>query len=252
MGMEFIDLTFLRVEEIATQTRAFFFSKPEGFSYKAGQYAMLRLPAERLVEPDIRSGMRPLSIASAPGDAELVFVMREGTTGFKQTMWDLKPGESILLGGPLGNATVSETDNRPVAILSGGVGVAPARSMLRDAVDRGDLRKYVLFYSNRTLPDAAFHSEISALNLHDFTYVWTLTKAETAPSEPGEERGYITADMIEKYLPEWQGALYYVIGAPAFADSMKAVLLAMGIAEGNIHMDPFAGLTGASSATKAS
>lgn len=238
-------MALLRSEEVAEQTMTFVFAKPEGFVFRAGQYVMMRIPSERLVEPDARAGMRPISIASAPDDAELVFVMRAGRTGFKKTMWDLKPGETILVGGPLGNATVPEAESGPIAILSGGVGVAPARSILRDAVAKGDPRKYALLYSNRTMQDAPFHDELfSMMDRPGFTYVWTLTKAEGEPVGSGEERGYITADMIGRHLPEWREALYYVIGAPAFADSMKAVLLGMGIVPERIHMDPFAGLTG--------
>ena len=242
--MEFYPITLIRVEETADRTLAFSFSKPEGYSYRAGQYVMLRVPAERLVEPDVRAGMRPLSLASAPSEAELVFVMREGMTGFKKTMWDLKVGEEISVSAPLGNATVPEGDSRPIAILSGGVGMAPARSMLLEAVAKNDTRKYVLISSNRFQKDVPFHSKLRAIRLPDFTYVFTLS-AETGPStEPGEERGRISAEMIEKYLPEWRESLYYVIGAPAFADAMKALLLGIGIAAENIHIDPFAGLTG--------
>lgn len=237
-------MTLIGSEEVADRTRVFRFSKPDGFSFLAGQYVMLRIPEERLVEPDVRSGMRPLSIASAPHEETLAFVMREGVTGFKRTVWDLARGETVLLGGPLGRATVPDSDTRPIAILSGGVGIAPARSMLRDAVAKGDGRKYVLFYSNRTLSDAPFHDELLTTELPDFRYVWTLTKSETAPSGPGEERGYVTADMIRKHLPEWAESLYYVIGAPAFSDAMKATLLGMGVSEDAIHMDPFTGLTG--------
>jgi len=250
--MEFFPITLLRVQTVADRTHAFFFSKPEGFVFQAGQYAMLRVPAERLIEPDIRSGVRPLSIASAPSESELIFVMREGVTGFKKTMWDLKVGDTISVGSPLGHATVPEGDTRPIAILSGGVGMAPARSMLIEAVAKHDPRKYVLFASNRYLVDTPFHEELAKIRLPDFTYVFTLS-AESAPAAlPGEERGRITAEMIGKYLPEWQKALYYVIGAPAFADAMKALLLGIGIAESDIHIDPFSGLTGPGATTQAS
>ncbi len=250
--MEFFPITLQKVETVAERTHAFYFSKPEGYTFLAGQYAMLRIPVERLVEPDIRSGMRPLSIASAPSETALVFVMREGVTGFKKTMWDLKVGDVISVGSPLGHATIPEGDMRPIAILSGGVGMAPARAMLLEAVAKHDPKKYALFASNRYLTDIPFHNEISKIVLPDFTYVFTLS-AETEPASlQGEERGRITADMIEKHLPEWKESLYYVIGAPAFADAMKALLLGIGIEEKDIHIDPFAGLTGPGVAAQAS
>ncbi len=242
--MDFSPVTLLRIESVADRTLTFYFSKPEGFTFHAGQYAILRVPAERLVEADIRAGMRPLSIASAPSETELAFVMREGVTGFKKTMWDLTVGDVISVSGPLGHATIPDGDVRPIAILSGGVGMAPARSMLIEAVVKNDARKYVLFSSNRFLADVPFQNELTAIRLPDFTYAFTLSAESEPATLPGEERGRITAEVIKKYLPEWPESLYYVIGAPAFADAMKVLLSDIGIAEENIHIDPFSGLTG--------
>lgn len=243
-------LTLIRIEEVADGTRMFVFGKPDGFSFEAGQYVALKIESERLVEPDVRGGVRSFSIASAPGDDELCFVMREGITGFKKTMWDLKPGDTIGCTKAVGHCTVPEADGKTIVILSGGVGIAPARAMVRDAVNRNDTRGYALFYSNRELKDAAFHEDLKAVSLEGFRYVYTLTDTENAPTEPGEERGYITAGMIRKYLPEWRDSHYYVIGAPAFAEAMKAMLISAGVGEEDIKIDPFTGLTGSSPISK--
>ncbi len=237
-------LTLKRFEEVADGTRLFIFAKPENFAFQAGQYVALRLDASRLVSPDVRGGVRSFSIASAPYEDELAFVMREGITGFKKTMWDLKPGDTVGCTKAVGHCTIPENDGKVIALLAGGVGIAPARAMIRGAARSADSRGYYLFYSNRELKDAAFHEDLKAAILPDFHYVWTLSDATDPPTEAGEERGYITADMIRKYLPEWRSAHYYVIGAPGFADAMKAMLLGMGIPETEIKIDPFTGLTG--------
>jgi len=243
-------LTLKRFEEVADGTRMFSFSKPEDFAFCAGQYVALRLDASRLVSPDVRGGVRSFSIASAPHEDELAFVMREGVTGFKKTMWDLREGDTIGCTKAVGHCTVPENDGKAVVLLAGGVGIAPARAMIRDAAHSGDARGYYLFYSNREMKDAAFHEDLKAVVLPDFHYVWTLSDATDQPTEAGEERGYITADMIRKYLPETGDCHYYVIGAPAFADAMKAMLVGMGVAEAEIKIDPFTGLTGPSSVSK--
>lgn len=242
--MDMITLTLRRFEDVALGTRLFSFGKPEGFAFQAGQYVAMRIDPDRLVEPDVRGGVRSFSIASSPHEDELAFVMREGITGFKKTMWDLKPGDAVSCTPAVGHCTVPEPDGKAVVLLAGGVGIAPARAMLRDAAFRGDARPYVLFYSNRKAEDAAFHDELRTVDIPDFRYVWTLSDVTDPASEPGEERGYITADMIRKYLPDTANAHYYVIGAPGFADAMKAMLLGMGVPEEGIKIDPFTGLTG--------
>lgn len=239
-------LILKRFEEVADQTRMFVFGKPDGFTFAAGQYVALKLEPAQLVAPDERGGVRSFSIASSPEDEDICFVMREGITGFKKTMWSLEPGGTIGCTKAVGHCTLPPLadSSRPIVLLAGGVGIAPVRSFLRCASQCHDPRAFYLFYSNRHIEDASFHRELKAWPLEHFTYVWTLSDAADAPKEQNEERGYITAEMIGKYLPEWVAAHYYVIGAPPFANAMKAILLGMGVAETEIKIDPFTGLTG--------
>jgi ferredoxin-NADP reductase len=238
-------LTLKRFETVAEGTRMFVFEKPDGFTFQAGQYVALRIDPDRLVSPDIRgNGVRSFSLASAPHEDELHFVMREGITGFKKTMWNLKPGDSVGSTKAVGHCTIPENDGKAIVLLAGGVGIAPARAILRDAAFRKDTRPYALFYSNRLLQDVAYHDELRAMDIPDFRYVFTLSDATDEATQSGEERGYITADMIRKYLPDTLDCHYYVIGAPGFADAMKVILLSMDIPEAEIKIDPFTGLTG--------
>lgn len=237
-------LTLREFKEVADRTRMFSFERPDAFTFQAGQYVVMRIDPDRLIESDIRAGVRSFSIASAPHEDEVAFVMREGVTGFKKTMWHLKPGDTISCSPAVGHCTVPENDGKPIVLLAGGVGIAPARAMLREAAFRADPRPYALFYSNRRLADAAFHEELLAADIPDFRYIWTLSDAVEAPTEPMEERGHIRAQMLRKHLPDVVGCHYYVIGSPGFADAMKDMLLGFGVRSEDIRTDPFTGLTG--------
>ncbi len=242
--MQMFTLVLKRSEEIADRTRLFAFEKPLGFVFQAGQYVVLRIPQDRLVEADARGGVRSFSIASAPSDTDLCFVMREGESGFKKTLWNMPLGETIVSSAAVGRCTVPAEDMNPVVLVAGGVGITPARSILREAEKNGDSRPYYLFYSNRLLKDAAFHEELLAMTLPHFSYIWTLSLESSAPEKKGEERGYIDERMLRKYLPGVPAAHYYVIGAPAFTEAMCGVLVGMGVHKENINIDPFTGLGG--------
>lgn len=242
--MEAARLILKGFNEVAERTRMFSFEKPEGFTFEAGQYVVVRIDPSRLVEPDVRGGIRSFSLASAPHEGEIVFVMREGITGFKKTMWDLLPGETISCSQAVGHCTVPRGDGKPIVLLAGGVGIAPARSILRDAAFRREVRPYTLFYSNRHHADVAFHEEILGLDIPNFRYVWTLSDEATPATNPGEERGHINTEMLEKYLPDGTDCHYYVIGSTAFADAMREMLLGIGARSEDINIDPFTGLTG--------
>lgn len=239
--MEKYTLTLKEKRDVADGTKLFVFSRPEGFEFKAGQYVALEVK-EFSVEDDGRGRLRSLSIASAPYENELHFVMREGESSFKRTMWSLQIGDTVLSTKPVGMFVLPEDENDiPVVFLIGGVGITPARSMLRQAMHISSGREFFLFYSNRLLKDAAFHDELKILPSEHFTYVNTLTQAEDA-CEVGEERGYICKEMIGKYVADPINSKYYIVGSPDFSNAMKSVVLGMGVAATSVHTDSFTGL----------
>src|SRR5665213_4234325 len=71
-------------QEIAAETMAFYFEKPKGFVYKAGQYVDYTLinPAET----DAEGNTRGFSLASAPYENDLMSATRMRDTAFKRKL----------------------------------------------------------------------------------------------------------------------------------------------------------------------
>ncbi len=237
-------LTFKEKKNVADGTDMFVFDKPVDFVFEAGQYVVLRL--SNLVAPDTRAGVRSFSISSAPCEDHVAFTMRQGDSGFKQTMYALKAGDTIGATGPVGHFTLSHaSDDLPIVFLVGGIGVTPMRSILKQAEHDGNTRQFIALYSNRFEKDAAFHEELKTLNVPNLRYVSTLSQ-ETMPCAGGdEERGYICEAMVRKYVTDITGVWFYLVGAPAFIEAMEKMLSDMGVAKERQVCDPFAGLTGA-------
>jgi ferredoxin-NADP reductase len=171
--------------------------------------------------------------------------MRQGDSGFKQTMYALKAGDTISATGPIGHFTLSHAvDGLPIVFLVGGIGVTPMYSILKQAEHDGDTRTFIALYSNRFKKDATFHEEFRAMKVADFRYIPTLSQ-ETTPAGADEERGYINEAMIRKYVADIQSVWFYIVGGPAFIEAMEKMLSDMGIAKERQVCDPFAGLTGA-------
>lgn len=226
--------------EVADQTMAFVFEKPSDFVFSAGQYVVMTLPT--LTFPDSRRGIRSLSIASAPYDDDLVFAMRITDSGFKQTLKTMEIGSEAIITQAVGHFVLDDSD-RPVVFLIGGIGITPARSILRQAEHDGSTRPFCLFYSNRRPHDASFASELQGFKKLNYQCIDTLTNQEAADQcEWQKERGYICDDMLSRYLPDVHAPLFYIVGSPVFAKSMIAMLEGMGVDKESIKQDPFTGI----------
>ncbi len=242
-------LTLKEQRAVADGTELFVFDKPADFTYKAGQYVAMMLTS--LVAPDTRAGVRSLSIASAPCEEDLYFAMRRSDSGFKQTMFALRPGDTVAVTKAIGHFTLSHaSDDLPIVFLIGGIGITPARSILKQAEHEGSTRSFTVLYSNRFEKDAAFHEELRDIKLANYRYVTTLSQETTPCAGTNEERGYICADMLGKYVPDVHGVWYYLVGAPAFIEAMEKMLSEMGVAKERQVCDPFTGMATASQMKK--
>lgn len=233
-------LTLKEARDVADGTRVFVFDKPEGYAFQAGQYVAMMLP--KLAEPDPKGPVRSLSIASAPEDNELCFAMRSGFSGFKKTCWQLKPGDTVGITKAVGFFTVPEAEKRPIVFLIGGIGITPARAILRQAELEKSERKFILFYANRFIKDAAFHEEMKQLKLKDFRYVTVLSKSEEPLAPENDERGYLDGAMLRKYMDDPKECLYYIVGSPQFVGAMEKILDDMGVPKEQHKKDPFTGI----------
>ncbi|MGH9441073.1 MAG: dihydroorotate dehydrogenase electron transfer subunit [Thermoanaerobaculia bacterium] len=122
-----------------------------------GQFAMLGVPGRS--RPYLR---RAFSIADSPGGAAIEFLVKTVGVG-TACLEGLGPGDSVEVLGPLGNAFtvagLSRSDR--IAIVAGGVGVAPFPLLLRALGERGVPAD--LFFGGRSAADLAYRRKISAL-----------------------------------------------------------------------------------------
>ena len=146
-------------------TTAFYFERPHGFEFKAGQFANVTLLDP--IETDIGGNTRSLSIASAPHEEDLMVAMRNRDTAFKRVIHALPIGSPVLFQGPYGNFTLHGDTARPAVFLAGGIGITPFRSMIWQAIATRSLRQMFLFYANRRPEEAAFLEELRALERYD-------------------------------------------------------------------------------------
>ncbi len=226
---------------IAKDTMSFILSRPEGFLFKPGQHIDLIIPNPP--ENDGEGNIRTLSLANAPEEEELLVAMRMRDTAFKRVLKSLPESSELEIEGPYGNMILQANTARPAVFLAGGIGITPFRSMIVEAALLHLPHKIFLFYSNRKIEDAAFLEELRGLESKNgnFKLVATFTAPDQKTSDTHEETGYITKEMIKKYIPDLLSPIYYLAGPPAMTSAMHAMLTKGGVSEDDIRMEEFSG-----------
>jgi len=126
-------------------------------------------------------------------------------------------------------------------LLMGGIGITPARSIVFQAAHEKKTHKIFLFYSNRRPEDATFLKELQDIQNPNYTFVPTMTEAEKSKEEWTGERGYITKELISKYIGDLQKPIYYIAGPQPMVMAMKKLLNDAGVDDDNIRSEEFTG-----------
>jgi ferredoxin-NADP reductase len=232
--METFPAKLIEKRGAARDTIAFVLEKPSKFSYEAGQYVSLVLP--QLADKGPREAIRSMSLASAPSEDFLMIAMRLGPSPYKQVLWDMKPGETVEIRGPLG-ALVPHDTAKPSVYIAGGIGIAPFRGMLMDAQAKSWPHDITLLYSNRYRADAAFLDELQALENEHFKLVPILTREKNWSGE----RTHCDEAMIKRYVPDIQKPFYCIVGLPNMVTDVSMLLADMGIGFERIKTEFFTG-----------
>src|SRR5258708_11279805 len=218
-------------KQIAEGTYLFTFQKTKAFSYKAGQHARVTLidPSET----DDKGNSRFLSFASSPQEQDITFAMRMRDTAFKRVLSEMQVGKKILmqmrLHNPHGSFALQDAAGagKPAVFLIGGIGIVPAFSMIKDAIQKKQQHKIFLFYSNRQQDDAPFLADLQQLakeNPSTFDLITIMTQSKKSSAGWHGETGHITKPIIEKYVKDIQSPIYYIAGLTEMVNAMQTLL----------------------------
>lgn len=231
----------VRKENVAQGTMAFHFKLPEGFAWQAGQSMDLTILDPKYT--DKFGNTRSYSIASAPYENEIMIATRITDTAFKKSLAESEVGQKFSLIGPIGNFVLGEDQNQVSVLLSGGIGITPFYSMIKDATENKLPNEIILFYSNKEPGSTAFLDKLEDLakkNPH-FKFIPTMTDVKTDVSWSGE-RGRIDHKLIEKYLPKDKKVTYYLTGPQDMVMAMRKVVeQEMGVSDDDIKTEQFSG-----------
>ncbi len=237
-------LTFKEKKEIAKDTYEFVFQKSDPLPYIPGQYMEWTLPH---ANPDVRGIRRYFTIASSPFDDQVrlgVKMSPEGAirSSFKQKLFSMEVGDSLNAASVSGDFLLPETTETKLVFIAGGIGITPFASMLRYLLGSNQKRKMILFYANKTLEDIAYDDVVlRAKEQLNMEVIDVLSEKDKLPPNWTGEVGFITKEMIVKYVPDWETSMYYISGPQKMVTTYKQLLLSLGVAHKRIVTDYFPG-----------
>lgn len=220
---------------------SFHFEKPQGFEYKAGQFADYTLldPPETDEEGDIRG----FTLSSAPFEDHLACTTRMRDTAFKQALKDLPLGTEVELDAPYGTFTLHNNVTRPAVFFTGGIGITPVRSIALQAHHDRTEHNIVVFYSNNRPEDSAYLTELTELSEANdkFKLVATMTEMERSAQSWEGETGFIDTAMLDRHLQDLRNSIYYLSGPAGMVKAMRTVLGTAGVDDDDIRTEEFTG-----------
>jgi ferredoxin-NADP reductase len=114
--------------------------------------------------------------------------------------------------------------------------------MLKYLVDLNEKRDIVVIFSNKYAEEIVYKDVLdeAAKVLHIKT-IYTLTDVEKIPQDWTGERGRISAEIINRDIPDWKERYFYLSGPHPMVAGFEKTLDDMGAPSSQIKKDFFPG-----------
>lgn len=217
---------------------SFYFSPEDGgdlLGFEPGQYIGLRL------DIDGENVRRNYSLSAAPdGKHYRISVKREPNGKVSNFLHDrVNEGDVVDMFPPAGDFTLADSD-KPLVLISGGVGITPTLAMLQAALDENKQRPVHFIHAARHGGVHAFRNTLKALadrypQLRVF-YCYDQTRDQ----DPAPDAvGLLDQPLLAKWLPSTLDLEAYFLGPTGFMRSVKTSLKNLGVPEAQCHYEFF-------------
>lgn len=234
-------VTFKQKVTLAKDTLGFVFTPNKQLAFLPGQYVEWTLAQKK---PDSRGNRRYFTIASSPTEPEIQLGVKyyPNPSQFKQALNSLTPDTKMMIGSLSGDFTLPKDPAKKLVFIAGGIGVTPFRSMVKYLIDKKDKRDIVLFYANKTQDEIAY-KDIFDTAKRDFglKIIYTLTDETKLPVGWTGDKGFLTADKIKNFVPDYQNRLFYLSGPHGMVVAFEKTLAEIGVPKLQIKTDYFPG-----------
>lgn len=206
----------------------------DGLTFEAGQFAWIKVGQRAFSLRD-----NPFSISSAPAEgSSLQFVIKE-LGDFTNSIGQIPSGTTAYVDGPHGNLIISDRDEPAIALIAGGVGIAPMLSILRQLHLENDPRPTMLVYGNRVAEQIVCKDELEAYQQqHGTQLVHVLSEP---PDNWAGHVGRVDEALIRQLFsaPHMKQWLFVLCGPPAMMETAERTLIDLGVPAAQVLSERF-------------
>jgi len=230
-------ITCTKNERIARDVYDIRFTKPEAFTFVAGQFVLLDVP---LVDNPSDIQTRAFSLASTPTESELVIVakMKEGGRASRWIAEQLKIGTTVAMKGPFGNFKLDAQTDKEYLFVATSTGVGPFRSQIITALEAGDTRRMDLIFGVRAEEDLFWKEEFESLSRQYENFFLHIALSGPGPSWTGHTGRVQT--LVPHVAKEFFRKHIYVCGSPNMTKDLKQLCLEQwGVQKQDLHVEGY-------------
>ncbi|KAL9648960.1 hypothetical protein ABK040_008340 [Willaertia magna] len=217
-------LSLTEGENVKCPVRLFRFEIPDGKSLglPIGQHISLRATIGKDI---IMRSYTPTSSNDDKGYFDLVVkIYPKGL--MTQYLENMKIGDSILVAGPKGRFSYEKNKYKKIGMIAGGTGITPMLQVIEEILKHPEDKTEVsLLYGNLTEQDIILRERIDSLakNHSNFKVFHVLNEP---PVNWDQGSGFITQELIEKYLPAKPSDdnIVLMCGPPPMISAMRDIL----------------------------
>jgi ferredoxin-NADP reductase/MOSC domain-containing protein YiiM len=205
-----------------------------------GQFLVFRLERDKDSDPILRN----YSISSLPSAGRYrISVKRASGMGSQHFHDRVRPGDLLQVSAPRGSFTLL-SGNRPVVLLSAGIGATPVLSMLHSLAESASTstREVWWCYGARNSTEHPFAAEVRTLlsNLpqsHSFI-AYSRPDPADRPGKDYDHLGHLSLSSLQQ-LDMPKEADFYLCGPTRFLRDLTADLKSWGVPNSCIHSEVF-------------
>lgn len=217
-------LKILDIIDEAYGTKTFLLEKPEEFTWVEGAHTHIGLLGFDEGEKPNKDWVRHMSIMTLPTENKIGFTTRtlRSSSEFKEKLSKLHIGDELILF-KIGSRMYLRRENRPIVLISMGVGIAVMRTLIQSFVkDTTDIPK--IFNVNvDSSKDFIYKAELDGLVNMNYQNYWVSSRNEL----------YEVLDAVSVN----SDAIYYVVGSDGFMKDVIEFLKNKGLNGNDIMLD---------------